>query len=143
MTSALKIEDCLSQIRTRPMTADDMIKLSRYVLPRFVGKVAEIDGEFYCSCSIIWGPDDRAFLCLDASDKFAKSAVFLHRHARLFIKEVSQVLDVIYTIESKDVPTAKMWLGRLGFKPTDETIKGERVLSWRRSSERSLPSAAH
>jgi hypothetical protein len=123
------------------MTAEDMVKLSRYVLPRFVGKVAEIDGKFYCACCIVWAPDGRAFLCLDASDKFARSAVFLHRHARLFIQEVAQVLDVIYTVETAAVPTAKMWLERLGFLPTGNLIQGERELVWQRSSQQSRRSA--
>lgn len=114
----------------------DMVRLSKYRLPQFVGKVAELDGEFYCACCIIWGEDKRPFLCFDASEKFPKAATFLHRQARLFIQEVAQVLDVIYTLESSDIPTATTWIRRLGFEPTNEVLNGERVLSWRRSSQR-------
>lgn len=115
----------------RPMRASDMIKQSKYILPKFYGVVAELDGEEIGSCSVVWGDKGRAYLSLESTDKLKQKPVFMIKVVRSLIEGATKSGD-LYTIEDKDEPTSRRLLEFLGFRPTGEDINGERILSWQR-----------
>ncbi len=118
----------------RPARARDVVRFSKYVLPRFVGVVAELEGAFIGAGVVIWGDGNRPFLCLEITDELRKRPKFLHRTTLDLINAVAPNVDFLYTMESAKEPTANRWLRRLGFQDTGETLNGERVMSWRKSS---------
>ena len=117
----------MSGLRLREMRARDMVKHSRYIVPRFFGVVAELDGKEIGAAAIVIGVGQRPFLSLEITDELRRFPVFMHRTARdLTAAGVSQ-LGELYAIESASEPGAGRWLQRLGFAPTEEFIGGERV----------------
>ena len=117
----------------RPARPTDVIRFSRYVLPRFVGVVAELEGRFIGAGVVIWGDRNRPILCLEITDELRRRPVFLHKTTLSLINAVAPSVDVLYTMESSSEPGAAKWLARLGFEDAGETVNGERLL-WRKSS---------
>ncbi len=115
------------------MRARDMVKESRYILPKFVGVVVMNEGRDIGSGSVVWGDGDRPFLCLRISDELRRFPVFMVKTARQLIAATMQAAGELYTVEDKDEPTSRRFLEFLGFVDTGETINGERVLKWQRS----------
>lgn len=111
------------------MRARDMVKFSRYTVPRFAGVVAEIDGEEIGAAAIVIGVGGRPFLSLEITDKLRRFPVFMHRTARQLTDLGVSQLGELYAIEDTRETGAGRWLQRLGFVPTDERIDGERVYS--------------
>jgi hypothetical protein len=127
----------MSAPRLRLMRARDMVRFSRYTVPRFAGVVAEIDGREIGAAAIVIGIGGRPFLSLEISEELRRFPVFMHRTARRLVEiGVSQLGD-LYAIEDTDEAGAGRWLERLGFVPTEEFIEGERVYSWRPSLQQS------
>lgn len=118
---------------TRPMRRTDMVKESRFIVPKFVGVVVMHEGRDIGSGSIVWGDDDRPYLSLRITDELRKFPVFMVKTARKLIEATIQVNGELYTLEDKEEPTAPRFLEFLGFVDTGETIQGERVLKWQRS----------
>lgn len=111
----------------REMRARDMVKLSKYCLPKFAGLVGEIDGIHAGSVSIVIGVGSRPFLCLDITDAARGFPVLMHKAAKKVIAIGVSQLGELYAMESSAEPSSERWLTRLGFVATDEFIKGERV----------------
>jgi hypothetical protein len=109
------------------MRARDMVKHSRFILPRFAGVVAELDGQEIGAAAIVIGDKGRAFLSLEITDRLRRFPKFMHRTARQLTEAGVSQLGELYAIESAKEPGAGRWLQRLGFVPTDEMIGGERV----------------
>lgn len=104
-----------------------MVKFSRYVVPKFAGVVAELDGKEIGAAAIVIGIGGRPFLSLEITDELRRFPVFMHRTAkRLTDVGVSQ-LGELYAIETASEPGSGRWLQRLGFVCTDEIIGGEKV----------------
>lgn len=117
----------------RKARAQDVIRFSKWSVPRFVGVVAELDGQFIGSGVVVWGDKNRPILCLEITEELRKRPVFLHKTTLDLMHAVASSVDVLYTMQSRNEPTAGRWLERLGFKDTGETVNGERLLSWRNS----------
>lgn len=115
----------------RRMRARDMVKLSRYIVPKFVGVVVMLGEQEIGSGSIVWGDGNRPFLSLEITEELRKRPVFMVKVAKQLIEAGTMDGD-LYVLEDKDEPTSKRFLEFLGFKPTDEEINGERVLKWQR-----------
>lgn len=109
------------------MRARDMVRYSRYTVPRFAGVIVELDGVEIGAGAIVIGIGGRPFLSLEITDTLRRFPVFLHKTGkRLADAGVSQ-LGELYAIESSKEPGAGRWLQRLGFVLTDELISGEKV----------------
>lgn len=119
----------------RLMRARDMVKHSRYVVPRFAGVVAEIEGREIGAAAIVIGIGNRPFLSLEITEDLRRFPVFMHKTARQLTDVGVSQLGELYAIESSREPGAGRWLRRLGFLPTDERIDGERVYKWHQSSQ--------
>ena len=121
-------------LETRRMRARDMAEQAKYVLPKFYGEVVVKDGRDIGSVSIVWMPHDRRpFLCLQITDELRKAPVFLVKIGKRFIAAAMSTEGQLFTLEDKEEPTSRRFLEYLGFKPTGETIEGERVLTWQKS----------
>lgn len=119
----------MSAPKLRDMRARDMVKFSRYTVPRFAGVIAELDGKEIGAAAIVIGIGGRPFLSMEITDTLRRFPIFMHRTAkRLTDVGVSQ-LGALYAIEASIEPTAERWLQRLGFVLTDELIGGERVFT--------------
>jgi hypothetical protein len=117
----------MSGPKLRDMRAVDMVKHSRWTVPKFAGVVAELEGqEIGCGCIVI-GHQGRPFLSLQITDELRRFPTFLHRVALKLTRAGVTQLGTIYAIADNDEPGADKWLRRLGFTPTDEVINGERV----------------
>lgn len=113
----------------RPARAMDMVKFTKYVLPRhFSGIVCEEDGEVIGLGAIIVGDLGRPWVVLDMTERMRHKKVTLHRVGRQIVKAGLQVFDAVYVLQSQTEPTAKRWLERLGFKETGELHRGEIVM---------------
>lgn len=121
----------------RPARPRDILRFSRFVMPRFVGYVAEDEEGFAGMGAIIWGEQKKPFICTEIAERLRGKRYFLHRNALWFMTTVAPHFDVVYAQASSNEPTSLRWLKRLGFEETDETMNGERVLTWRRSSQHS------
>ena len=117
----------MSGPKLRDMRARDMVKLSRYTVPRFAGVIVELGDEEIGAAAIVIGIGGRPFLSAEISDKLRRFPVFMHRTARWITELGVSQLGELYAIENTDEITADRWLRRLGFVPTDERIEGERV----------------
>jgi hypothetical protein len=111
----------------REMRPTDMVKFSKYCIPKYYGVIAVEDGKDIGAAAIVWGDKDRAYLSLEITDELRKHPAFMHRVAKKLTKAGSQTGE-LFTIEDADEPSAAKWLERLGFRPTGELINGERVL---------------
>lgn len=118
---------------TRPMRRSDMVKESRFLIPKFVGVIIMHEGRDIGSGSIVWGDGGRPYLSMRVTDEFRKFPVFMVKTAKRLIAASLEVNGEIYTVEDADEPTAPRLLASLGFVDTGETINGERVLKWQRS----------
>ena len=116
----------------REMRPTDVVKFSKYCVPKYVGVMVVEDGKDIGAGVIVWGDGNRAFLSLEISDELRKHPAFMHRVAKGLVKAGAETGE-LYTIEDADEPTAPKWLERLGFRPTGELINGERVLKWQPS----------
>lgn len=126
----------------RDMRARDMVKHSRYTVPRFAGVVAELEGREVGAAAIVIGLGNRPFLSLEITDELRRFPVFMHRTALQLTEAGVSQLGELYAIEDAREPGAGKWLRRLGFLPTDERIGGERVYKWHQSLQQSERSAA-
>lgn len=113
----------------RQMRARDMVRYSRYVVPRFAGVVAELDGKEIGAAAIVIGDKGRPFLSMEMTDALRRFPKFMHRTAKQLTDAGVSQLGALYAIESQKEPGAGKWLHRLGFVPTDELIGGERVFA--------------
>jgi hypothetical protein len=118
----------MSAPKLRTMRARDMVKHSRFIIPRFAGVVAELDGREIGAASIVIGDGQRPFLSMEMTDEILrKFPIFMHRTARMITEVGLSQLGELYAIESSREPGAGRWLRRLGFVPTEEFIGGERI----------------
>ena len=117
----------------RDMRATDIVKHSRYVVPRFAGVVAEIDGREIGAAAIVIGDGGRPFLCLEISDELRRYPNFMHRVALKMTQAGVEQMGSLYTIMDENEPTSERWLNRLGFADTGETVEGRKVFKWRSS----------
>lgn len=123
----------MSQPTLRKMRAVDMVKHSKFVIPQFFGVVVELDGKEIGSGAIVWGVGERFYLCLEITDELRRKPVFMVKVARNLIDAAITAKNELFVIEDDDEPTSKRFLEYLGFKPTDETIEGKRILRWHQS----------
>lgn len=114
----------------REMRPTDMVKFSKYGMPRYYGVMLQEDGEDIGAGAIVWGDKDRPFLCLEITDRLRARPSFMHRVAKKLVYAGVQACGELFVIEEKDEPTSPKWLDRLGFKPTGELMNGERLLQW-------------
>lgn len=117
----------MSEPSLRIMRARDMVKFSRYTVPRFAGVVAELDGQEIGAAAIVIGIGGRPFLSAEFSDCLRRFPVFMHRTAKRLTELGVSQLGELYAIETSSEAGAGRWLERLGFVPTKEKIDGERV----------------
>ena len=115
----------------RDMRAVDLVKITKIVLPPFVGWVIMLGDEEIGYGCVVWTPDGRAFLNFDITDKLRKFPVFIHRTARKIIFAAAQV-GAVYALEDRNEPTAAGWLKKLGFEFTGEIVGEERIMAWQR-----------
>lgn len=120
----------MGQITLRDARAKDVVKFTRKAIPlKFVGFVAEDQetGELIGLGVIVHGIADRFYVCLEMTPRLRSMPVLMHKIGRLLVKAGSQVCPELYSIAKGDEPTSEPWLTRLGFKPTEERIGGERL----------------
>jgi uncharacterized protein (DUF736 family) len=117
----------------RVMRATDMVRFTRYALPKFYGVVVMMDGAEIGAGAIVWGDKGRAYLCLEISDALRKKPIFMTKVAHSLIAGATSGGGELFTVEDAEEPTSPEWLSRLGFVDTGEKIGKERVLSWRKS----------
>lgn len=111
------------------MRARDCVRFSKYIVPKFVGYVGSVEGKDVGAVAIVWDAKERPYLCFEISDTLRHSPLLMHRWAKKMIAAGLQACGELYAVEDSKEPTAPKWLARLGLKPTDETLKGERL--WR------------
>lgn len=117
-------------IRLREARAKDIIKFTRFAVPRqYVGYVAEEDGEAVGLAVIMYGALDRFWLTLDTTEKLRQKPFLLHRVAKNLVKLGVSAGD-LYAVQDHKEPTSEQWLTRLGFRDTGEVFEGERVFRW-------------
>ena len=117
----------------RRMRAVDMVKLSKITLPKFFGLVVMMDGDEIGSGSIVWGDENRAYLCLEITEKLRQKPIFMVKTAKALINAALEAGVELFSVEAASEPTSIRFMEFLGFKPTDEMKKGERVLKWQQS----------
>lgn len=122
----------MNQVSLRTMRATDMVKYSRYVLPRFYGVVVMRGTREIGAGAIVWGDKGRPYLSLEITEELRGLPIFMTKVAKSLIKAALVAGGEIYTIEDSGEPTSARWLERLGFRPTDERINGDRL--WHQSS---------
>ncbi len=113
----------------REMRPTDVVKYTKYCVPKYYGVVVVEDGKDIGAGAVVWGDGNRAFLSLEITPELRKHPVFMHRVAKSLTKAGSKTGE-LYTIEDSGEPTAPKWLERLGFRPTGELMNGERVLRY-------------
>ena len=112
-------------VELKPTTQEDVIAfLGRpfpYRVRAFTGRVG---GEIKGIGGIGYLPDGTALAFLHLAEGAERYAVSLHKAARLVIEEAKRRgIRKIVAQADPNYPTAKRWLKRLGFEPTDdETI---------------------
>jgi hypothetical protein len=111
----------------RPMRATDMVRFSRFGIPKFYGVIASIEGEYIGAAAIVWRLD-RPFLCLQATEKLKKMPIFMTKFARKMIAAGTHGGAELFAMEDPKEPGAAKWLHLLGFSPIGEEIEGSRVL---------------
>lgn len=122
----------MSEPVLRKMRAVDMVKISKIVLPKFFGVVVMMDDCEIGSGSIVWGDEDRAYLCLEITEKLRQKPIFMVKTAKDLINAALEVGVELFSVESAKELTSKRFLEFLGFKPTGELKNGERVLKWQK-----------
>lgn len=120
----------MSAPKLRNMRARDMVKHSRYTVPRFAGVVAELEGREIGAAAIVIGIGNRPFLSLEITDELRRFPIFMHRTAKQLTDAGVSQLGRLYAIEDTREPGAGKWLERLGFVPTDELIEGGKVYEY-------------
>lgn len=129
----------MSRVSLRKMRAVDMVRFSRFILPRFYGVVVVRDGRDIGAGAIVWGYKGRPYLSLEITEELRAFPIFMTKVAKSLIKAALVAVGEIYTIEDRGEATSARWLERLGFKLTEERINGDRL--WHQSSWHSHPSS--
>ena len=121
-------------ITVRPARPTDVQKFCKYIAPQwFIGVVAENEEQEVIGAGwIVWGDKDRAWLCFEGDDEIRAYKAHIARWSRRLVFAAQCVLDEIYTIEDPEDLRGSRWIEWLGFEPTDETVKGMRVLKWQK-----------
>lgn len=118
-------------MQIRPMRARDIVKFSRFHIPEFIGYIGETsEGEFLGAVAIVWGKNDRAYLCLELTEAIRRKPILMNKWGKAMIRAAKEAGCELYTIESANEPTASRWLKRLGFVPTGEFQGSEGVWKW-------------
>jgi hypothetical protein len=120
----------MGAIQLRDARARDLVKFTRKAVPlKYVGIVAEdIDtGELIGAGTIVWGVKDRPYVCLDITPKLREMPFLMHRIGKTITKAGVKVCGEVFALESSAEPTSERWLRRLGFIPTGEIIRGQRL----------------
>lgn len=114
-------------VELREARAVDVVKVTKYALPRFVGVVAEEDGETIGVGLIIFAKGRRPFVTFDKSERLRQMPRLMARIGFKLVKAAMQACGEVYVMRDSRELGADRWLDRLGFQPTDERIAGETV----------------
>lgn len=113
-------------VSLRPARARDVVKVTKYGLPKFAGVVAEENGETI-GIGLILFIDKRAMVTFDKSDRIREMPRLMTRIGFSLVKAGLAACGEVYVMEDRRETGSAKWLSRLGFKPTDERIAGETV----------------
>ena len=118
-------------VSLRPARARDVVKVTRYIMPKFAGVVAEEDGETIGTGLVIF-IEGRAMVTFDKSERMRQMPRLVSRIGFNLVKAARQACGEVFVVQDSREEGSARWLEKLGFKPTDEIISGEKV--WRLSS---------
>ncbi len=114
-------------VELREARAIDVVKVTRYALPRFVGVVAEEDGEMIGIGLVLFVKGRRPFVTFDKTARLRQMPRLMARIGFKLVKAAVQACGEVYVMRNSQEPGSDRWLDRLGFQPTDERIAGETV----------------
>ena len=112
-----------------------MQKFCRVIAPVwFVGVVAEHDGEVIGAGWVVWGDENRAWLCFEGDAKIKAHKALIARWSLRLVRAAKAACDELYTIEDRSELKGSRWLQWLGFRDTGEVRQGNRILKWQKHS---------
>jgi hypothetical protein len=113
-------------VKLRPARARDVAKVTRYGLPKFVGVVAEENGETI-GIGLILFIDGRAMVTFDKTERLRQLPRLMTRIGFILVKAGRKACGDLFVIQDAHEEGSERWLAKLGFQPTDERMAGEKV----------------
>lgn len=135
MHGAEPVPDDGSQLMltVRDARPTDVQKFCRIIAPKwFIGVVAEEDGEVVGAGWIVWGNENRPWVCFEGDSEIKVHKMLIARWSLRLVKSAQQVCEELYTIEDQGDLQGSRWLEWLGFRDTGEVRQGNRVLKWQK-----------
>jgi len=122
-------------LTVREARPTDVHKFCRIVAPLwFVGVVAEKDRDVIGAGWVIWGDENRAWLCFEGGSEIKAHKALIARWSWRLVQAARAACDEIYTIEDPSELKGSRWLHWLGFRDTGEVRRGNKVLKWQKHS---------
>lgn len=118
-------------VSLRPARASDVVKVTRYILPKFAGVVCEEDGETIGTGLVIF-VEGRAMVTFDKTERMRQMPRLMARIGFNLVKAARTACGEVFVVQDGREAGSARWLAKLGFNPTDELISGEKV--WKLSS---------
>jgi len=116
-------------MEARLAKATDIVARTKYLLPEhFIGYVLEKENRFMGMGWCAWDTKDRPFVFFEIADEARQYRYRISRWSRRFLNVLEDACDELYTLEDEDEPGATKWIEWLGFRATDETVNGHRVM---------------
>ena len=113
----------------------DVQKYCRIIAPLwFTGLVAELDGEIIGAGWVVWGDQNRAWVCFEGDTRIKEHKALIVRWSLRLVRAAQQVCDELYAVEDAEELQGSRWLEWLGFRDTGEIRDGDRVLKWQKQS---------
>lgn len=117
-------------VRLRQARAGDVVAVTKYALPPFVGIVCEEDG-VTIGTGLILVIQRRPMVTFDMSERMRQMPRIMIRIGFNLVVAGLEAFDELYVVQDSSRAGSGKWLSRLGFAPTEETMSGEKV--WKRS----------
>ena len=111
----------------------DVSRFCRVLAPRwFIGVVAERDGAVIGGGWIVWGDENRAWVCFEGDGEIRAHPMLIARWSLRLVRAAQAVCDELYAIEDGAELGGSRWLAWLGFRDTGERRQSNRILKWQR-----------
>ncbi len=122
-------------LTVREAKPTDVRKFCRFIAPMwFIGVVAEKDRDVIGAGWVVWGDENRAWLCFEGDAEIKAHKILIARWSVRLVRSAQAVCDEIHTIEDPSELKGSRWLQWLGFRDTCEIRRGNRVLKWQKHS---------
>lgn len=107
----------------------DVVKFTRWYIPRkIIGFAGEVEGKCVCVSVAVWDNAGRVWLTFSGGPDTLKEFRFtIHKAAIVLVSTILEVCPDLRCLEEKGNPRASVWLERLGFHPTGESLGEENI----------------